>query len=153
MHFPMQATATPHPPLWRSIVVQACVLSLLAGVPAWITGHYDINWGPAPEFQSVPPAQIRNSPAAYLLVDVRNPDRFERGHAPGAVLFGDATYTQDLEKLRSVLTARQQIVVFGEGVGSERATRIARQLRKDLPSNPVHFLEGGWAAWPREQKP
>jgi rhodanese-related sulfurtransferase len=149
----MQQAAQPLPPLWRSLVLQAFVLGLLAAVPTWITGHYNINWGPAPEFQVIPPAQIRQQPAKYILVDVRNPDRFERAHAPGALLFGDATYAQDLEKLRATLAAGRQIVVFGEGVGSERATRIARQLRNDLPSNPVHFMEGGWAAWPRDPQP
>lgn len=149
----MQAAVPPLPPLWRSILVQACVLALIAGIPAWITARYNIDWGPAPEFQTISAAQIRKSPGAYILVDVRNADRFERAHAPGALLFEDATYAQDLEKLRATLGARQPIVVFGEGVGSERAMRIARQLRKDFPANPVHLLEGGWAAWPREQQP
>jgi rhodanese-related sulfurtransferase len=130
---------------------QACLLCVLAWIPAWATAHFGWNWGPAPEFESIAARRILQNPAAFVLVDVRNPERFHAEHAPGAVLFTDATYAQDLEKLRGAFSKGQQIIVFGEGIGSERATRLARRLRKDLAPAPVRFLEGGWAAWPREQ--
>ncbi len=146
-------TDAPPSPVWKATLLQAGALAIAALLPAWATAHFHWNWGPAPEFQSTPAHKILAEPAKYILVDVRSAERFAQRHAPGARLFSEATYQQDLDNLRTALTPELQVIVFGEGVGSDRATRIARQLRRDLAPTPVHLLEGGWAAWPREENP
>ncbi len=135
------------------MLLQGAVLSAVAAVGVWTTIHFEIDWRPAPEFRTVTAQNIRQHREGFFLVDVRNPERFAHQHAPDSILFTDATYGQDLETLRARLRPGQQIVVFGEGVGSDRATRIARQLRKDLAPAAVTLLEGGWASWPREGSP
>lgn len=132
---------------------QACLLSLLALIPSWITARFEIDWGPAPEFRPLPARKIQQQPAHYRMVDVRNRERFEAGHAPDALWFSEETYPQDLEKLRPAVSNRRAVVVYGEGVGSDRATKIARRLRQDLAPMPVFLLDGGWASWPRDSSP
>lgn len=133
---------------WKSALLQAAVLLLCAMVPTVLTARLNLSWTTPKEFDAISAKSAQADAANLLLVDVRNQDRFESGHAPGALAVRPETYGTMLEAIRA-LWRGQRIVIYGEGTGSDRALQIARRLRKDLGAPRISLLEGGWAAWPR----
>lgn len=133
---------------WKSALLQAAVLLLCAMVPTVLTARLNLRWPAPAEFSQIPPKSAHADAANILFVDVRNQDRFESGHAPGALAIRPETYETMQDSLRA-LWRGQRIVIYGEGTGSERALQVARKLRKDLDAPRILLLEGGWAAWPR----
>ena len=134
---------------WRSALAQASVLLVCAAVPTILTGRCNLQWKAPQEFDEIPASAAHTDASNLILVDVRNNDRFESEHASGALSITPETYDSMLDQVRTSLRGAKRIVVYGEGTGSERAQQIARRLRKDLGSNQVFLLEGGWATWPR----
>ncbi len=134
---------------WRSALAQTSILLLCAAVPTILTARWNLHWKAPRDFDELPASAAYADASNLILVDVRNNERFESGHASGALSITPETYDSMLDRVRACLRGAKRIVVYGEGTGSERAKQIARRLRKDLGSNQVFLLEGGWAAWPR----
>lgn len=134
---------------WRGALSQASVLLVCAAVPTILTARWNLQWKAPREFDEIPASAAHTDASNLILVDVRSNERFESGHASGALSITPETYDSMLNQVRTCLRGAKRIVVYGEGTGSERAQQIARRLRKDLGSNQVFLLEGGWAAWPR----
>jgi hypothetical protein len=59
------------------------------------------------------------------------------------------TAEASLEAVRRVWKSNRKLGVYGEGIGSDRAERVAKLLKTELGTREVYLLEGGWAAWPR----
>ena len=133
---------------WKSALRQAAFLLLCAMVPTVLTARLNLRWAAPAEFSQIPPKSAHADAANILFVDVRNQDRFESGHAPGALAIRPETYETMLDSIRATWRG-QRIVIYGEGTGSDRALQVARKLRKDLDPPRILLLEGGWAAWPR----
>jgi rhodanese-related sulfurtransferase len=133
---------------WKSALRQAAFLLLCAMVPTALTARLNLRWAAPAEFSQIPPKSAHADAANILFVDVRNQDRFESGHAPGALAIRPETYETMKDSIRA-LWRGQRIVIYGEGTGSDRALQVARKLRKDLDTPRILLLEGGWAAWPR----
>jgi len=133
---------------WKSALRQAAFLLLCAMVPTALTARLNLRWAAPEEFSQIPPKSAHADAANTLFVDVRNEDRFESGHAPGALAIRPETYETMKDSIRA-LWRGQRIVIYGEGTGSDRALQVARKLRKDLDPPRILLLEGGWAAWPR----
>jgi rhodanese-related sulfurtransferase len=133
----------------ESALFQAAVLLLFAAVPTALTARLHLDWKAPGEFNEISASAAHADASNLILVDVRNTERFESGHAQGALGITPETYDSMLDLVRAGFTGAKRIVVYGEGTGSKRAQQIARQLRKDLGSNRIFLLEGGWAAWPR----
>jgi rhodanese-related sulfurtransferase len=93
--------------------------------------------------------EARSKQAEFLWVDVRNPERFESAHIPGAIHFSEAEAEASAAAVRRVWRPGRKLAVYGEGIGSERAERVAKSLKAVLGTREVYLLEGGWAAWPR----
>jgi prepilin-type processing-associated H-X9-DG protein len=134
--------------VWKSALLQAVLLLLFAMLPAVLTARLNLRWTAPAEFTPIPPTLAHSDAANILFVDVRNQDRFESGHAPGALAIRPETYETMKDSIRA-LWRGQRIVIYGEGAGSDRALQVARKLRKDLDVPRILLLEGGWAAWPR----
>ena len=134
---------------WCSALLQAAALLLCAAVPTVLTARWNLQWKAPREFDEIPASAAHADASNLILVDVRNTERFESGHAPDALPITLETYDSMLDSVRTAFRGEKRIIVYGEGTGSERAQQIARRLRKDLGSNQVFLLEGGWAAWPR----
>ena len=117
-------------------------------VPTALTARLNLRWAAPAEFSQIPPKSAHADAANILFVDVRNQDRFESGHAPGALAIRPETYETMLDSIRATWRG-QRVVIYGEGTGSDRALQVARKLRKDLDPPRILLLEGGWAAWPR----
>ena len=93
--------------------------------------------------------EAQSNQTNFVWVDVRNPERYESAHIPGAVHFSEAEAEASLKAVRSVWKAGRKLGVYGEGIGSDRAERVAKSLKAALGTREVYLLEGGWAAWPR----
>jgi rhodanese-related sulfurtransferase len=133
---------------WKSALLQAAFLLLCAALPTVLTARLNFSWTTPAEFEAIPAKSAHADAANLLFVDVRNQDRFESGHAPGALAIRPETYETMVGVVRAMWRG-QRVVIYGEGTGSERALQVARKLRKDLEAPRILLLEGGWAAWPR----
>lgn len=95
---------------------------------------------PAPEVPAISPseAQQRLEDGAVIL-DVREPDEWDSGHAPGAmwIPLGDLAARQD-----EVVADRPIVVVCRSGGRSARATAALLQAGYDATN-----LAGGMQAW------
>jgi rhodanese-related sulfurtransferase len=148
MSLPLPANAS-RASLLRQTLLQAGLLVALSGALAWVTETFHIEWRPAPEIREMSAQDALRIRSGVVWVDVRNPERFASAHLPGAVAFDENTHDASLAKVLEHWSPGATVVVYGEGVGSERAERVARRLKRDLKSKGVFLLKGGWAAWPR----
>ena len=135
--------------LARAACLQAGLLVLGACLLTYATIKFDLRWSPPKTVREVGINEARSKQAEFVWVDVRNPERFESAHIPGAVHFSEATAEASLEAVRRVWKSNRKLGVYGEGIGSDRAERVAKLLKTELGTREVYLLEGGWAAWPR----
>ncbi|RFC46049.1 MAG: Rhodanese-related sulfurtransferase [Verrucomicrobia bacterium] len=125
------------------------MLLCIAFVPAAATLHFDLKWKPPAEFRDLKSLEARDRQYEFVWIDVRQKERFDSNHIPGAISFDENEAALALESVRLVWTPGKKIVVYGEGTGSDRALRVARLIQKEFKTKDVYLLEGGWAAWPR----
>ncbi len=149
---PSQANTTcPHPlALLRACLLQTGFLLSVACLLAYATDAFHLQWSPPKALREMSINEARARQAEFVWVDVRNPERFESAHMPGAIHFDEAESEAGTEAVRRLWTTGRKVCVYGEGIGSVRAERVAQLLKTALGSREVYLLEGGWAAWPRE---
>ena len=82
----------------------------------------------------------RDSPEAYLVVDVREPHEYQKGHIPRAI---NITHTE-LEFHLEELQQPNGVVVYCI-VG--KRTKLAEQTLLDHGITNVYHIEGGFGAW------
>ena len=128
---------------------QAVLLLGIAALPAAATLVFTLKWEPPAEFREAKAAEVRAHLDNFVWVDVRDEERYEKAHIPGALSVKDTEHSQGIDRVRAVWIPGKKIVVYGEGIGSDRALRVARLIKKELQTKDVLLLEGGWAAWPR----
>jgi rhodanese-related sulfurtransferase len=134
----------------RASLSQAGILVLAAGLLSYTTIALDLRWTPAKTAGELSVKEARARQSDFIWVDVRNPERFENAHIPGAIHFDEANELDGIESIRRQWNKARKLCVYGEGIGSARAERVARLLKTALATREVYLLEGGWAAWPRE---
>jgi rhodanese-related sulfurtransferase len=139
-----------NPTVWRTTFRQVFVLSVIALVPGALSVVFDWQWKAPAEFHELSSRDAQRQMNKLCWVDVRDPERFERGHVAGAVCFDEKMPAPAMQRLRSIWTPAFTFVVYGEGAGSERAERAARLLKTEFHTKAVWLLQGGWAAWPRD---
>jgi rhodanese-related sulfurtransferase len=124
------------------LVAGACLVS-------YAVLSFDLKWRPPRSLREVTTKEARSRQTDFVWVDVRNPERFESAHIPGAVHFSETEAEASMESVRRVWKTGKKLGVYGEGIGSDRAERVAKSLKTALGTREVYLLEGGWAAWPR----
>ncbi len=124
------------------LVAGACLVS-------YAIISFDLKWRPPRSLREVTSKVAHSRQTDFVWVDVRNPERFESAHIPGAVHFSEAEAEAGVAAVRLVWKAGKKLGVYGEGIGSDRAERVAKSLKTALGTREVYLLEGGWAAWPR----
>jgi rhodanese-related sulfurtransferase len=82
----------------------------------------------------------RDTPGAYLVIDVREPHEYKKGHIPGAI---NITHTE-LEFHLDELQQPNGVVVYCI-VG--KRTKLAEQTLLDNGIANVYHIEGGFGAW------
>lgn len=135
--------------MFATALRQLLVLLTAAAIPGAATFLFDLKWKAPPEFASISVRDASADAGKFVWVDVRAFERYEQSHILNAVSFDEAYPEAGLESLLKIWKPGRSVVVYGEGVGSERAERAARWLKKALDTKKVLLLEGGWATWPK----
>jgi len=135
--------------LVRAAFAQTVFLLAGACLFSYAIISFGLKWSPPKSLREVTVKEAQSNQTNFVWVDVRNPERYESAHIPGAVHFSEAEAEASLKAVRSVWKAGRKLGVYGEGIGSDRAERVAKSLKAALGTREVYLLEGGWAAWPR----
>jgi rhodanese-related sulfurtransferase len=146
-----QATAARQPlrVLLRASLWQTTILVAAAGALSFATIVLDLRWNPPKSTGEISIKEARAQQARLVWVDVRNPERFDNAHIPGALRFDETETEAGIEAVRKVWKKGRKLCVYGEGIGSARAERVVKLLKSAFDTREVYLLEGGWAAWPR----
>jgi len=88
----------------------------------------------------------RNKEGDYLLVDVRQPEEYVRGHIPGAKLIPVRELVTDLSKLPS-----DKDLVFYCHSGGRSAAAATLAAEGEVSNKKIYDLEGGIMAWEGEE--
>ena len=88
--------------------------------------------------------QVERGSDNLLVIDARDPARFEAGHIPGARLV-DLADVEVFEPTPGIVGYRT-IVVYGENPASGRSMAMAKRLMT-AKNGEIRLLEGGFAAW------
>lgn len=80
--------------------------------------------------------------ASFYLFDVRDPEDFETGHIPGAIL---VPFTELKDHLPDFKPDQRYVLVCKEGNLSKKASKCMQSLG----FNDVHILIGGMVTWIR----
>lgn len=107
--------------------------------------------GAIPDEPRVTPAQLKewlNSKKTVLLLDVRNDDNYNLGHAPQSIRapepqFDESYHAQNLE---TILRAADNVVVLCDSSECPAADRIAKSLR-EMGHKNVSVLQDGWRGY------
>lgn len=79
---------------------------------------------------------------APVILDVRSPGEFERGHVPGAI---NIAYSEVADRLGELEQARSgEVVVY---CGSGRRAGMAQDLLREEGFTQLRDLEGHWNTW------
>lgn len=124
---PALATAWLHPrrPDWRELSAGSAVVS----------AH-----------EVTPQEALERLPDA-LWLDARPPKQFAAGHVPGAISLHQDDWEAGFSALVEVWDGARPIVVYCGGADCRASTEVAARLRRDLASERVYVLRGGWEAW------
>ncbi|MDY6988627.1 MAG: rhodanese-like domain-containing protein [Thermodesulfobacteriota bacterium] len=87
----------------------------------------------------------KNKEGDYLLVDVRQPEEYVRGHIPGAKLMPVRELVTDLSKLPS-----DKDLVFYCHSGGRSAAAATLVAEEEVSNKNIYDLEGGIMAWEGE---
>lgn len=140
-----------HKVLEPSVCIYECELRIFAecqALPKWFYGARIPEAVPRPEYQiqSWLPSELKTrlsqngGAASLLLIDVREPPEYQRGHIPQAQLLP----MRQIPKQGQTLPTEPPIVLVCR---SGRRSRIAAGILKDMGYQKVYNLQGGMLAW------
>lgn len=126
------------------------LLLLLTALAAALTGWLHPR---APEY--APRATDERSPLAVsweeaaafpavLWIDARTEDAYAADHLAGALLLNEDTWHTGFEELLLNWTPDQTIIVYCDEAACHASEAVAIRLRRELGTDNVFFLEGGW---------
>jgi rhodanese-related sulfurtransferase len=104
-------------------------------------------------------AELYNDPmtlaGAYLWLDARSQEAFERGHIAGA-RHCDPKYIQNFVSLQPDVMAAQRVIVYCHGGECEDSLELADLLAHGgwvLDPSMIAIYKGGWEEWSQKQMP
>ena len=135
------------------IVAAACALGLAVNaVKAKPLAVLDPNGpGAIPNEPRVSPVQLKewlNSKKNVLLLDVRNDDNYNLGHAPQSIHAPEPQFEENYrdQNLATILKAADEVVVLCDSSECPAADRIAKNLQ-DIGHTNVRVLQDGWRGY------
>lgn len=82
-----------------------------------------------------------------VVIDVRTPEEYEKGHLEGATLIN--FYGEDFSQKINELPKDQKYLVYCHSGG--RSAKAVKQM-EDAGFTDVHNMLGGWSAWQSKQQ-
>ncbi len=129
------------------ILLAAALAGLLT---AWLHPRAPA-YAPTPKGELSPLArtleQVRALPAPVLWIDARDERDFARGHIPGAVPLNEANWDEGFTTLILQWDPDQTLIVYCDATGCQTSEAVVIRLRRELGSDAIYYLEGGWEAW------
>ncbi len=92
--------------------------------------------------------KLKESGEAFVLIDTREDNEWNAGHAAGAIHLGKGIIERDIEK--TVPDVNTKMVLYCGG--GFRSALAADALQKMGYKNPIS-LDGGWRAWQEANLP
>jgi rhodanese-related sulfurtransferase len=137
---------SPAPSFFTSFRKKALMLLVLPLIPALIAafGHPRRPSFIRPELPSIRYEQVQGK--QHLWIDARADSAFSSGHLPGALSLNAGNYEAQLSQLADLWQPGLRIVVYCDGGDCQSSRAIALRLKRDLGTDDVYILEGGWAA-------
>lgn len=92
------------------------------------------------EFKHISVQEVAENPAAFTIVDIRDPQSFANGHMPQATHLSNDNFAEFLSA-----TAKDQpvVVVCYHGISSQRAAEVIAAQGFET----VYSMDGGFDAW------
>lgn len=82
-----------------------------------------------------------------LWIDARTEDAYNAQHAPGALHLSEDNWDSGFDALLMHWVPTQTIVVYCDAAACHASEAVAQRLRRELGSEAIYFLEGGWDTW------
>ncbi|MDD2764129.1 MAG: rhodanese-like domain-containing protein [Opitutaceae bacterium] len=82
-----------------------------------------------------------------LLIDARSAADFSRDHIPGALPLSESQWEEQLPTVIQAWRPGARVVVYCANPGCGTSQSAGRRLRRELGSNTIFVLKGGWSAW------
>jgi rhodanese-related sulfurtransferase len=138
---------------FRKAVRQALLLLVLAAPAALVSGLLHPK---APAWQEPPlgPGEVRlRAVLAWeeevVWLDARSRAEYEEAHIPGALLLNEDEWEALFFDFLAVWDPEATIVVYCGGAQCEASQHVAERLRRELGSETIYVLKGGWNEWTR----
>ena len=129
---------------------EALIISLLAAVPASVTGFWQLR---TREDKPLAANEVRAGDGRQLgeqalWVDARPRKKFEQGTIPHAVLLNEEEWDAQVPDFLDAWSPEKTVIVFGER-GTDAGEAIAHRLSEELKIENVRVLHGGYEEWLR----
>ena len=84
---------------------------------------------------------------AVLWIDARPEAAFRAGHVPGALRLAEDDWETLLPHVVDAWSPSAFVIVYCDHVACDSSRQVAARLKRELPIERIHVLEGGWEAW------
>jgi rhodanese-related sulfurtransferase len=141
---------------WRSPHFVALAIIVSAGFPAYFHFYLQSSMqasetvSPAADPFSITTATLADTSMPTLWVDARSAEAFAIDHIPGALPLTDEAWDDLLPSVLDAWQPGMKTVVYCDDSECRRSHVIAERLRNEVGIDNVFYLEGGWAAWKRQ---
>ncbi|MCC7205586.1 MAG: rhodanese-like domain-containing protein [Phycisphaeraceae bacterium] len=88
---------------------------------------------------------------ALIWIDARSEAAYAQQHIPGAILLNEDQWDELFPAFFARWQPGLEVVVYCDSSLCDASYQVAERLRKDLHSDRVHVLHGGWQAWVNAQ--
>lgn len=85
-------------------------------------------------------------PANVIWIDARRWEAYQEGHHPGAFHLTEDDWDAGLAKILSAWDFSQPLIVYCEGGDCANSKAYAERLRREMDTDDVLWLQGGWQA-------
>ncbi|MCC7408329.1 MAG: rhodanese-like domain-containing protein [Phycisphaeraceae bacterium] len=86
-----------------------------------------------------------------IWVDARSEAAYAQQHIPGAVLLNEDRWDELFPEFFVHWGPELEVVVYCDSSLCDASHQVAERMRKDLQTDRVHVLYGGWEAWLKAQ--
>jgi rhodanese-related sulfurtransferase len=92
---------------------------------------------------------------AYVFIDARNDENFERGHVPGAIQCDHYAFEKYIDNVAPRVAGAAKVIVYCNGDTCEDSLLVCRDLAEGgfVQPDQVYLYTGGWEEWIRNNMP
>lgn len=140
-------------PRWKGVLL-LLLLPILPASVSWLSHAHQIT-----ERSRIGTGEVELSQAiawqrqpGVLWVDTRSGEAFSRSHIPGAVLLNEDQWDERFPELFARWQPELEVVVYCDSNLCDASHQVADRLKRELQTDRVHVLHGGWQTWMNTQQ-